>query len=153
MDRVVELFLAFAIAIVASVQLYTTINNNSGTSQQTDQLIAAAKISAYASNQNAQASRNFADSARSINGGINDAVGKLSRQASIADEARATSQEASRESLSSTIRAFHLDQRAWVSIKSVKLTKPLSVSDKAEITVTLANTGKSLTCPLLLNHS
>jgi hypothetical protein len=37
----------------------------------------------------------------------------------------------------------HLDQRAWVSVKSVKLTAPYSLTTKGGITVTLANTGKT----------
>jgi hypothetical protein len=54
---------------------------NQASSQQTEQLIAAAKISALAANKNALAAASFADSARKINSGVNDAVNKLNLQA------------------------------------------------------------------------
>lgn len=56
-------------------------SNNESTSEQTNQLIAAARINAYAAQQNALAAGNFANSAQHINQGISEAVGKLNLQA------------------------------------------------------------------------
>jgi hypothetical protein len=76
-DRWAELGIALAVVIFAALQ-YRSSQSITG---QTDQLIAAAKVSAYAATQNVQASTNFAESARSINSGIGDAVDRLNRQA------------------------------------------------------------------------
>ena len=74
LDRKVELILAGAIVAFAIIQMVNAHYANQASSQQTEQLIAAAKISALAANKNALAAASFADSARKINSGVNDAV-------------------------------------------------------------------------------
>jgi hypothetical protein len=115
-DRHIELGLSLAIAFFALSQLITSCRNNDSTTRQTDQLISAAKISAYSASESLQASRNFADSARSINEGVRNAVTELNRQAEITEHARETSASFSQQSLQATIDNFHEDQRAWVGI-------------------------------------
>jgi len=46
-------------------------------------------------------------------------------------------------SFNATVQQFHLDQRAWVSIRSARLTTPYTPTQKGEITVDLGNTGKT----------
>ena len=87
-DRVVELVFSAAIVYFA----YQSNKGSVAATQQTDQLISAAKINALAAEQNAVASRNFADSARGINEGISDAVNRLEAQASVSEFARETSE-------------------------------------------------------------
>jgi hypothetical protein len=69
--------IAGAVVIFAALQY----RSSKSTSEQTNQLIGAAKVSAYAAQQNALAAGNFANSARSINQGIGEAVDKLNLQA------------------------------------------------------------------------
>lgn len=76
-DRWVELVIALAVVIFAALQY----RSSQSTTEQTNQLIAAAKVSAYAATQNVQASRNFSESARGINQGVSNAVDKLNLQA------------------------------------------------------------------------
>jgi hypothetical protein len=80
-DRRIEIFLAGAITFFALGQWITSCQNNESTTQQTDQLIRAAKYGAYAADRNAQAAQSFAVSADKINNGIDNAVGKLNLQA------------------------------------------------------------------------
>lgn len=107
-DRAVELGIAIVVVIFSGSQLYITVANARGNTDQTNQLIAASKFNAYAADQNAQASRNFAESARGINQGVNDAVGRLQAQANNtqklaenasrqADATRALADEAQRQ--------------------------------------------------------
>lgn len=61
-------------------------------------------------------------------------------------DSRKSSEDQARQSasvLQATIDQFHQDQRAWVSRTSVKLTKPYSLDSNGEITIALANTGKT----------
>ncbi len=58
------------------------------------------------------------------------------------EEARRNRGQAEK-SLNATIEQFHLEQRAWVSIKSVMVTKPFSKTESAEMTVNFTNTGKT----------
>src|ERR1700683_4233969 len=62
-DRHIELLLAFVIALFAFMQWHTAKNNSESATQQMGQLIAAAKISAYAARQNVIAAQAFAISA------------------------------------------------------------------------------------------
>ncbi len=127
--KIIELILAFAIAICASLQLVTTLSNNSNTTEQTNQLIAAAKINAYAAQQSALAAGNFANSAQHINQGISDAVDKLNLQAantqdlvqqaivqSAATNNLATSAAGSAETASKQLTITQTSQRPWVGI-------------------------------------
>jgi hypothetical protein len=115
-DRQIELILATSIFFLAIIQWNTVRSNNKSTAEQTSQLIAAAQISAYAAKDNVEASRNFADSAKSINQGISDAVGKLSLQAQRIEDSRQSSIVNSQKSLDATIAISRQDQRAWVNI-------------------------------------
>lgn len=128
----VELILAGAIALFALIQLCTTIKNNESTTQQADQLIAAAKIGAYASDQNAQASRNFADSARSINDGIANAVGRLNLQASatasLAQAAEAQSRQAQAQTDRMTESLTKTDRLIEESSRQARATNDLATS-------------------------
>ncbi|WP_353072605.1 hypothetical protein [Tunturiibacter gelidiferens] len=142
-DRIVELILAAAITFFAAGQWFTSCENNAATTAQTSQLISAAQINAYASTQNMQASRDFAKSAQSINIGIEKAVGNLKRQAIDAEEARESSENASNRALNASIESSRIDQRAWISVKSVKLTTAYSENVPGEATVAIANTGKT----------
>jgi hypothetical protein len=45
--------------------------------------------------------------------------------------------------LNASINASRTDQRAWASIKEIKLSKPLTVGRPAQISVTVINTGKT----------
>ena len=142
-DRWIELILSTVIGLVAAVQLYTTVSNNRGTTQQTDQLITAAKYSAYAANQNALASRNFAGSAEGINHEMRDAVGKLGLQAERIEAARQTSEDNSKSALDAAIRQSRLDQRGWVGFsnftfvvadgKPLKATVRMNISGKSPV--------------------
>jgi len=62
---------------------------------------------------------------------------KQSQQAIEASDKR------SKESLDASVYASRLDQRAWVAVKSVKLTTPYSPTKSGEVTVWLANSGKT----------
>ena len=42
-----------------------------------------------------------------------------------------------------TVDQFHLDQRAWLSVKSVKLTAKYSRTEEGQITINVVNTGKT----------
>jgi hypothetical protein len=77
----IALIIAGIVAFGTLGQWITSCNNNASTSRQTDQLIAAAKISAQAAKDNVAAANNFASSARNINDGIDSAVSRLNRQA------------------------------------------------------------------------
>ena len=121
-DRWFELVLLFVVCFAAIAQLCTTVSNNRGTGHQTDQLITAAGVSAYAAQQNVLASRNFADSAKGINRGVSDAVERLQTQANAIELARETSEASSQTSLQATIDNFHQEQRAWVGLTPLKST-------------------------------
>jgi hypothetical protein len=58
------------------------------------------------------------------------------------EEAR-LSRKQSEKALDATITQFHLDQRAWVSVKSVKMTSQNYPNAKGMITISLTNTGKT----------
>jgi hypothetical protein len=118
-DRHIELFLALVIVIFAAAQWHTISSNNDSTAQQMNQLISAAKYNAYAANLNALAAQSFADSARKINGGIDDAVRKLQTQADNTELARESSDTSAHDALKSAIDNFHQEQRAWVGIQSI----------------------------------
>ena len=141
-DRHIELLMTFAITFFAAAQLITSCENNKSTSRQTDQLIAAAKYGAYASNQNALAAQSFADSARSINHGINGAVAQLGAQERDANAAAMTGEMSLRASSEQT----RLDQRAWVGIAGVKTDGGVSESETfsvAGLKVLLRNSGRT----------
>ena len=128
-DRHIELALALVITIFAVVQWFTVKSNNDSATQQTDQLITAAKISALAAKENAGAAQQIADASRrnaiaaqsfsgsaaGINGGISDAVEKLQTQADRIEAARVTSEKSSRDALKATIENSRSDLRAYVT--------------------------------------
>lgn len=114
-DRQAELVIALVIALFAIVQWHTVSVNNDTATQQTNQLIASARISAQAARDNVLASRNFAESARGINQGVENAVGRLAAQANATEAARETSEAASAAALRTTIDNFRQDERPWVS--------------------------------------
>ena len=100
-DRLTELFLAFAITFFAAAQWITSCQNNASTTRQTGQLIRAANINACAaqkiasaSERNAEAAESFSATSGLINGGIGDAVKKLKSQADATKEALYISQRA-----------------------------------------------------------
>jgi hypothetical protein len=63
------------------------------------------------------------------------------RQALLTDKARISSEKTANDALQATIDTFHQDQRAWVSIKNARLTKPFSTTEKAQVTVLVTNSG------------
>ena len=118
-DRRIELLLAIGMLAVAGAQLYQTISNNASNTQQTDQLIAAAKYSAYAADRNANAASSFADSAVKINQGVGSAIWKLQDQAnqmSQTAEAANRSANIAKEAVEFARSQMQLDQRAWVGV-------------------------------------
>ena len=135
-DRVIELVLTGVIAYASSVQLYTVIENNKSTSVQSERLLQSA-------NRIDDAADSFSSSASKINGGVGAAVVQLQAQAEKMDAARTTSEAASKKALDASIEASREEQRAWVVIKNVKLTKPLSTTDRAQVTIFVSNTGKT----------
>ena len=118
-DRIIELIFALVIVIFTIMQYGNTKANNSSTTQQTDQLIAAGKYSAYAANQNAQASRSFAESASAISKGVDDAVSRLQAQALATELASESSNLNARRALDAAIDTAHQQQRAWIGIDEV----------------------------------
>jgi len=111
-DRVIELIFAAAIVSFA----FLGWRNAQSTTTQTDQLIQAAKIQAYAAQHNAQAASDFSTSARSINDGIGNAVQRLQAQANATEAARESSVQQSNAALQATIDNFHQEQRAWIGL-------------------------------------
>ena len=153
-DRIIELALTAAIAFLAAVQLYSTISNNNATGNQTDQLISAAKFGAYASQQNAQAGRDFAGSAKSIDNGISDAVEKLNIQAAATNVAAEMAQiqsvatkdlaAASRQSAETADKALEREialDRAFITVESPAVEERGPVFD---ISAILENSGRTL---------
>lgn len=137
-DRVIEL------AIAASILGISVVNwhNSKSSSFQTDQLITAAGVSAYAAQQNVAASRSFANSATGINQGVSDAVRRLQAQANATELARESSEASSAKALQATIDNFHQEQRAWLGVCGVELgaferNRPVSIFIK------FCNTGRS----------
>jgi hypothetical protein len=117
-DRHIELALAAIVAVVVVAQAYITWKNNASTTQQTEQLIAAAKYGAYASNQNALAARSFAESAGKINQGISNAVDKLNLQAEATRDLAevAVSQARSAAELAEATKAGNRPYVGWAGI-------------------------------------
>lgn len=62
--------------------------------------------------------------------------------ARFADAAK-TQAGTSKDSLRQTIDDFRLDQRAWLTIKNVQLTKPFSTTEHAQISIDIGNSGKT----------
>lgn len=85
-DRQVELVIALFVAAFALFQWRTTSSNNNSNTLQTSQLISAGELNARAALDSSQASQNFANSARGINQGVNEAVEKLQSQARYTEE-------------------------------------------------------------------
>jgi hypothetical protein len=143
--KAIELVLAFCIAFFALLQWVTTLSNNASTSNQTGQLISAAKINAYASQQNALAAGNFANSASGINQGVNSAVVRLQEQANAVELSRETSEAQSAKSLDATVTSFQLDQRAWLGLEPVQADMSTLGGNFAlkNIVLSLKNTGKT----------
>ncbi len=147
-DRHIELALTLIIGFFALVQLITSCSNNASTSRQTQQLITAAGISAYAAQQNLGASRNFAASAQGINQGISEAVDRLGRQAAIAEGTRQSAEEASANALRATTENFRTEQRPWM-VFTVTPAGPLTWHDAEKFgldvpfSVQLQNYGKT----------
>ena len=80
------LWIAAIVACCTIGQWITTILNNNGTTEQTKQIISAAKINACASQKSAQAARDFADTSSDIHDSLGDAVGKLDAQVRATEE-------------------------------------------------------------------
>jgi hypothetical protein len=122
-DRWVELIIALAVVIFAALQY----RSSQSTSEQTNQLIAAAKVSAYAAKDNVQASRNFAESARGINRGISDAVDKLNLQAgALTDssiQARILAKQTQRLA-EDTEHGLRVTERAYIGFVTIKGISP-----------------------------
>ena len=144
-DRHIELFLTFAITFFAAVQWITSCTSNESNGRQTDQLIAAAKVSAYAAQQNQQASRNFADSARGINEGVDDAVRRLEKQATAVELARETADANARTLLQETASQFREDQRPYILLTRSHLEGERTISAQQLILwrVEYANYGRT----------
>ena len=152
-DRIIELIFAGAVVVFAFLGWR---NAHSG-SQQTDELISAAKISAYAARQNAQAARDFASSAAQINRGVSDAVTKLQMQASATEEARQSSEKNSRAALQAAIDNFQQEQRPWIGLQNFTcsncklerieprqlLQPPSETFSIGQLSGLIANTGKT----------
>lgn len=59
-------------------------------------------------------------------------------------DSRKSTEDQARQSgkaLDASIDNFRQDQRAWVSVKNARLTKPFSTTEKAQVTVLVTNTG------------
>jgi hypothetical protein len=128
------LFIAFLVACVVIAQLCITKSNNDSTTQQTNQLIGAARINALASQQSAAAADSFADSTRKVGIGINAAVDRLNSQAEAtseianqaavqADAARTMASNTS-EQLGTMERQLELSERPWLRTE-VSIAGPL----------------------------
>lgn len=144
-DRQAELVIALVIALFAVVQWHTVSVNNDTATQQTSQLIASARISAQAAKDNVFASRNFAESARGINQGVENAVGRLAAQANATEAARETSEAASAAALRTTIDNFRQDERPWVN-STIQITKQEITAWSTYgvwLNITLKNYGKT----------
>jgi hypothetical protein len=139
-DRIAELVFAFAVVFFAGAQWITSCQNNASTTQQTDQLIAAAKISAYAAQQNTLAAQNFADSARKINGGISDAVDKLNLQASALVDSDEQASRLATATESANANAVNAD-RPWLGAY-MTLDTPVSEGNTPTAAITFINSGK-----------
>jgi hypothetical protein len=154
-DRHIELLLALVISFFAYMQWHTAKSNNESATQQTDQLIAAAKISALAAKENAATAQSFADSAARINTGIGNAVDKLNAQVATtsdlavaagkqADQALVQSHAAQQQSVISA-NQLELSQRPWVSA-NFSVASPLVFDQDGghvSIFVVIKNTGHS----------
>jgi len=129
-DKRIEILLALAIVIFSYEQWHTAKANNASTTQQTDQLITAAKISAQAarensfaaqkiadaSERNAKAAESFAASAGQINAGVGGAVEKLQAQVQALEDARKSSEVSAKKSLEAGIEQFRRDHRPIISV-------------------------------------
>jgi hypothetical protein len=74
------------------------------------------------------------------------ALPEVKKSADAAQSAATTASQTlceTRRSLQASIDNFHQDQRAWIYVKSVKLTAPYSAIQPGEITVEIANSGKT----------
>jgi hypothetical protein len=142
----IELASSLAIVIFA----YLGWQNSRFTSYQTEQLIAASKYGAYASNQNARAANNFAESARSINEGIGDSVVELGKQAELAETAQDISQEASSKALQATIENFNQQQRAWVGVLDYEVS-PIKPGSPVDFRIRLLNSGNTPALHFMVN--
>jgi len=119
------------LAIVAILTLCVLIQGGADTKA----LVDAAKKQACAASKNAQAARDFADTASKINGNISDAVGKLDAQA------RAT-QQASRsavKAMAAQLDAFKDAQSARLSIEDLQVS-----ADGSQLSYMLINRGNSI---------
>lgn len=137
-DRVIELIFAACVVIFA----YLGWQNSKSSSYQTDQLIRAAGISAYAAQQNLQAARDFSTSARNINNGINDAVDRLGDQAKAIEATRKSSANQADRSFKVTLDNFHQDQRAWMGTCSYQMNS-FENGKPIEFEITFCNSGKT----------
>ncbi|MGO9937923.1 MAG: hypothetical protein ACLPH3_09660 [Terracidiphilus sp.] len=135
-DRHIELFFALVIAVFAIIQWVTVSSNNASTTEQTNQLIAAAKISAQAAKDNVLAAQSFAATAGKINQGMNNAVDRLNAQAAstsdVADAAAAqansaaaqanaskTIAEATQQSAATAQESLYWEQRPWIGVQNI----------------------------------
>jgi len=100
------------------------------------------------------AAKSFAGNSSNINQGIALATTKLQSQADMIDKARkaadtdserslALARENANKSLQATIDNFHQEQRAWLSVKNVQISKPISTSESAQVTIVYGNTGRT----------
>jgi hypothetical protein len=142
-DRRIELILAVAIVVFAYAQWHTATTNNDSTARQADQLIAAAKYSAYAADRNANAAASFADSAQKINHGISDAVTELRAQADTTEIARQTSDANARSALDTSIASSHLDERPWIVGDGFAMSSEPQEGQMPTVKITMRNTGKT----------
>jgi hypothetical protein len=137
------------IAVVGFCQLLVylqmkKIMKDSG--KQTDQLIGAAGLQAFAATQNASAAASFATSAQGINTQTRLAVDKFERMAKASENSIKTIEKTAKEALDASIESSRIDQRAWVSLMF-----PIETADKAKIqpngmiefVLKFKNTGKT----------
>lgn len=126
----------------AVIQICMFQRSSKQAAEQTDKLIAAAKISASDATQNAAAAQSFAGSALKINSAIDDAVRKLQIQAEKMDAARVASERQPQQSLQATIDNFHREQRAWIAPTNVRLDGGLTPGKEIKVLIDFANSGK-----------
>lgn len=126
--------------VVAVVFQYKVAKDNAKeSSYQTKQLIATAKISADAANQNAQASQNFAMSANAISKGVNDAVGKLNLQAEQLNANAEQTRRLAAATEAANRRAGEVD-RPWIGVTFTEVN--LHQGAAASIIVRADNSGR-----------
>jgi uncharacterized protein YecT (DUF1311 family) len=124
-EKILNIVLTAIIAFSAITQTVVSCKNNATTATQTEKLIRAAQMSAHSAAHNAAAATSFSQSADSINGGIENAVKKLTLQANQAGR----SAQAAEDAVGINQTQMRLDQRAWIGFQDIKIERTTAVGD------------------------